>query len=424
MKKIVVAGNPAAHSRSPEIFYQMFKKTGSDAHYSRLCADTIEDIFFITEKYGISGVNITSPFKEEIIKCLKDTDIISKQTGSVNTVIAHNGHYYGFNTDVFGVEHSLVDNGIDVKKQKCIVVGGGGAARSAVYSLKDLGAEVFVSNRTDDKSLKISEEMECGFIRFSSLKDNLRDSFLAVFAVPELSFDIGDSLESTFVLDAGYRNKEPEYKCKRYINGLYWLSGQAVKSFGIFFDKKFDFSQFKITSEMKKESNNIAFIGMTGSGKTSYGRKTADHYGMRFIDTDEEIIKRTGMEISDIFNSHGEEYFRILEEKLISEAAETEGSVIAVGGGAMMSESNRRKISASSFCVLLDSDTDDICSGLSDVEVSRRPLLKGADLKTGLDKMFSQRRDDYFKVSDIIIRTRTKPFEQDLRKIIRELDVR
>ena len=424
MKKIAVAGNPVAHSRSPEIFYPMFKKTGSDAHYSRLSAGSIEDILGIAEKYGISGINITSPFKERIIKYLKDTDPISKQTGSVNTVIVRKGQYYGFNTDVFGVEHSLADNGIDVRNRKCVVIGGGGAARSAVCSLKDLGGNVFVSNRTDGKSLKISEEMECGFISFNSLTENLKNSFLAVTAVPELTLDIGDSLADTYVLDADYRSKYPKFECRRYINGLYWLAGQAVKSYGIFFDKKLELNRFCNLNDSLKERKNIAFIGMTGAGKTLFGQKTAEYYGMRFFDTDEATAKRSNMEITDIFKSKGEEYFRKLEEDAVSEVTEREDSVIAVGAGALASERNRRNISANCFCILLDADNDDICSGLSGEDIRKRPLLKGADLKIELDKMFCERRDNYFAVSDLIIKTRKSGIEEELKKILRELDVR
>ncbi|MBN2858217.1 MAG: hypothetical protein JXN63_07435 [Candidatus Delongbacteria bacterium] len=424
MKKIAVAGDPVAHSRSPEIFYQMFRKTGSDSVYTRISADSIEDIFSITEKYSISGINVTSPFKEGIIEYLKDTDLISKQTGSVNTVIAHNGHYYGFNTDVFGVEHSLVDNGIEIKDKKCVVIGGGGAARSAVYSLKDLGGNVFISNRTDRKALKISEEMKCGLINFSSLKENLKDTFLAVIAVPELTLDIGNSLENSFVLDANYRNMYTEYKCKRYINGLYWLFGQAVKSYGIFFDRKIEMSSLSILPEAKKKKKNIAFIGMTGAGKSFFGIKTAEHYGMEFIDTDHEVTKRSGMEITDIFRSQGEEYFRKLEEDIISESSEKENAVIAVGAGALKSGLNRKIISERCYCVLLDADVDDIRSGLNDEDVSKRPMLTNTDIESELNRMFYERRDDYFSVSDLIIGTRKKKTEDDLKKIIRELDVR
>ena len=423
MKKIAVAGNPVAHSRSPEIFCQMFEKTGSDAHYSRLGAGCAEDIFRIAEKYGISGINITSPFKESIVQYLKDTDPVSKRTGSVNTVITRNGNFYGFNTDVFGVEHALLDNGINAKDQKCIVIGGGGAARSAVYSLKDLGARVFISNRTDDKALKISQDMECTFIRYDSLTDNFKDTYLTVIAVPELSLDTGDSLENTFLLDAGYRKRDQEYKCKRYINGLYWLSGQAVKSFGIFFDKKFELSDFNISSVAERKKN-IGFTGMTGVGKTSFGRKVADHYRMEFIDTDEEITKRSGMKITDIFSSYGEGYFRKIEEEIVAEAASADNTVISFGAGALSSARNRKYISEKCFCVLLDADVDDICSGLNDDEIKKRPMIKGQDLKTVLNRLFSERRDDYFAVSDLIIRTRKNPEETDLKKIIRELDVR
>jgi shikimate kinase len=163
---------------------------------------------------------------------------------------------------------------------------------------------------------------------------------------------------------------------------------------------------------------------MTGAGKSLYGRKTAEHYGMKFTDTDEDIIKRTGMEITAIFRSEGEEYFRKIEEEVISDAVGYESSVISVGAGALKSDLNRKNLSENCFCVLLDAENEDIISGLTDQEIQKRPVLHGSDLKAALDRMFSERREDYFAVSDLIVRTRKKTIEEDLKKIIRELDVR
>jgi shikimate dehydrogenase len=425
MKNFAVIGNPVGHSRSPEIFNSLFRHFGMDCSYTAFSLESPADLAGIMVKYDLSGVNITSPFKEEIFKQLKNSDHISKTIQAVNVVLNRSGSLYGFNTDVHGVTRSLTDNRVDVKDRKCLIIGGGGAARAAVYAVNELHGLPFICNRTDVKAEKISSDLGCSHIRYDELKDNLRDTFLLILTVPELSIEIRDDIKHLILLNADYTNDDLRNYCHRYIGGCEWLVHQAVKTFEHFFDRNAD-PEF-IKKELKagrNERNNIAIIGPAGSGKTTYGKLAAGHFGMEFIDTDEEIEKRTGKNISDLFISDGEDFFRRLEADAITDACGKKNTVISVGAGAISSLENRESLKMNCFVVLLDIDTDLLLSRLSESEISKRPKLKGGSLKEELEKLFDSRKQDYISCADILVQVRSDDAEKESEKIIRELDVR
>lgn len=425
MKSFAVIGNPVAHSRSPEIFNSLFRHFGMDCSYTAISLESPAGLAGIMAKYDLSGVNITSPFKEEISRQLKNSDHVSKEIQAVNAVLKRNGSLYGFNTDVHGVTRSLTDNGVDVKDRKCLIVGGGGAARAAVYAVNELHGRPFVCNRTDVKAEKISSDLGCSHIRYDELKENLKDTFLLILTVPDLSIEIKDDIKHTILLNADYISDGLRNYCHRYIDGCEWLVHQAVKTFDHFFDRNADPEWIKkVLKAGRNERNNIAVIGPTGSGKTTYGRLIAGHYGMEFTDTDEEIEKRTGKNISDLFNSEGEDFFRRLEADAVTDACGKKNTVISVGAGAISSLENRESLKKSCFVVLLDIDHDLVLSRLSESEITKRPKLKGVDLKEELEKLFDSRKMNYISCADILVQIRTNDAEKESDKIIRELDVR
>lgn len=424
MKSFAVIGNPIAHSKSPDVFKYLFNKFGLDAKYGRISLNRASDIFNMADKFNISGFNVTSPFKEEIFKMLKDTDPISKKIGAVNLVICKNGSYYGFNTDVYGIQHSLIFNNVDIKGRKCIVLGAGGAAKSAVFALKDLGGDVSVCNRTDEKAERISEDFECGFINYKELNEHLGSSYLLVTAVSEISKDLIDNLSNTIVLNANYMNPSYTDSCRRFIDGYEWLIYQAIKSFEIFFDLKYDGKGIRnelLSSGIKK---NIALIGQTGSGKSTYAGKIAEHLSMEFYDTDKEIERKTGTKVADIFQTCGEEYFRKMEEDVLSDIATKENIIVSVGAGALSSVKNRESLYGNFFTVLLDTDTGTVLSRLDQTEISKRPMLKDINIKNAIETMFTDRKENYFSVADLIIKADQGSIEDIEEKIIKELDAR
>jgi 3-dehydroquinate dehydratase/shikimate dehydrogenase len=106
----------------------------------------------------ISGLSVTMPLKQEILKILEKTDPLSEKIGACNTLVrAQDGKLYGFNTDVAAVVRPL-EKRLKLKDAKILVMGAGGAARAAVFGLREKGAEVFILNRTPQAGQKLARE--------------------------------------------------------------------------------------------------------------------------------------------------------------------------------------------------------------------------------------------------------------------------
>jgi 3-dehydroquinate dehydratase/shikimate dehydrogenase len=118
----------------------------------------------------IHGLSITMPYKEAILKYLDNTDAVTEKIGACNTLIrAQDGKLYGFNTDVAGVIRPL-EQRITIQGAKVLVLGAGGAARAAVFGLKERGAEVFVMNRTASAGKRLAKQARAKFVGRNDLK--------------------------------------------------------------------------------------------------------------------------------------------------------------------------------------------------------------------------------------------------------------
>lgn len=125
---------------------------------------------------------------------------------------------------------------------------------------------------------------------------------------------------------------------------------------------------------------NIVLIGMMGSGKTTVGRLVADALGRPFVDTDDVVEAEVGKSISQIFDDHGERWFRAAEAEAVRGAAALRGQVIAVGGGAVLDPGNVTHLNGNGDIVWLDAPVDVLVANLSATEDRRgRPLLAGQD---------------------------------------------
>ncbi len=122
--------------------------------------------------------------------------------------------------------------------------------------------------------------------------------------------------------------------------------------------------------------HNIVVTGFMGTGKSTIGKLLAGKLGRPFMDTDEEIVKRVGMSIPEIFQRDGEARFRHIERRMCRFIAAQNGYVISTGGGMLVDESNREVMLASGFVVCLNASTDTISERLR-ADKDDRPLLKG-----------------------------------------------
>lgn len=106
------------------------------------------------------------------------------------------------------------------------------------------------------------------------------------------------------------------------------------------------------------KDRNLYLTGMMGSGKTTVGRILSRWLGVQFIDIDEELERRTGQSVAQIFEEKGEAYFRKLEKNVLKEIASTSGHVVATGGGALLDPENREVLNRSGFLIYLHADLD------------------------------------------------------------------
>ena len=165
-----VAGDPVAHSLSPVIMNAALRRENVNGVYLALHAKTLKDLLGCVRDIPIHGLSITMPYKEAVLKHLDNTDSHTTKIGACNTVVrAQDGKLYGFNTDAAGVVRPL-EQRITLEKAKILVLGAGGAARAAVFGLKERGAEVYILNRTAGPAQKLAHQARARIAKRADLK--------------------------------------------------------------------------------------------------------------------------------------------------------------------------------------------------------------------------------------------------------------
>jgi 3-dehydroquinate dehydratase/shikimate dehydrogenase len=165
-----VAGDPVTHSLSPAIMNAALRRETVNGVYLALHAQTLKDLLACIRDIPIHGLSITMPYKEAILRHLDNTDSHTTKIGACNTVVrAQDGKLYGFNTDTAGVVRPL-EQRITIPEAKILVLGAGGAARAAVYGLKERGAEIYILNRTLAQARKLAHSVRARTIKRPDLK--------------------------------------------------------------------------------------------------------------------------------------------------------------------------------------------------------------------------------------------------------------
>ena len=164
---------------------------------------------------------------------------------------------------------------------------------------------------------------------------------------------------------------------------------------------------------------NLVLCGFMGTGKTTIGKALAKMHSLPFVDIDEEIEKRRGMKIVDIFSRMGEGHFRDLEEEMIREFSKEEGKIIAVGGGALQRESNLLALRENGFLLCLLATPKVILRRLRYDDT--RPLLKGEDKLQRIESLLRKRFPNYLK-ADAFLDTSYMPVRDCVKYAGRLLD--
>ncbi|MGB6607755.1 MAG: shikimate kinase, partial [Atribacterota bacterium] len=138
---------------------------------------------------------------------------------------------------------------------------------------------------------------------------------------------------------------------------------------------------------------NIIITGFMGSGKSIVAEELAQKLGMDFIDMDQIIEEDQGMSISDIFTRYGENYFRAQENKLVKELSQKENTVIATGGGTLLSSDNARTLGQRGQIICLYADSQTIYNRVN--KKNNRPLLKGENVLSEINRLLKERKKAY-----------------------------
>lgn len=161
---------------------------------------------------------------------------------------------------------------------------------------------------------------------------------------------------------------------------------------------------------------NIALTGMMGCGKSTVAKELKRILPeLDYIELDFEIEKREGKTINEIFSDKGEEYFRIIETKLLEEITNRDNQIISLGGGAFLTAQNRKILSSNSISIYLETSADTIYKRIKDD--TSRPLLKTEDVKAKITELLKKREQNY-KLADFIVSTENKTPEIIAKEIL------
>ena len=158
-RKFGLIGKNIDYSFSKKYFSEKFKKENLDCTYLNFDIENISLIESILQKNGISGYNVTIPYKQEIIKFLDEIDEVAKAIGAVNTIKKIDNKNIGFNTDCIGFEKSLIPLIENKKPDSALILGGGGASKAVKHVLKKIKINYSTVSRKEGKSEFIYENL-------------------------------------------------------------------------------------------------------------------------------------------------------------------------------------------------------------------------------------------------------------------------
>ncbi|MGE4558928.1 MAG: shikimate dehydrogenase [Desulfobulbus sp.] len=182
-----IIGRPVTHSMSPAMHNAAFAELGINGVYIPLQPDNLEQGFYGLKTLGFIGVSVTVPFKVEIMHYLDGIDPVAQKIGAVNTLLFDRGNpdqvlCKGYNTDWLGSNQALAEH-LALEKSTVLIIGAGGAARAVGFGLKEAGAEVVITNRTESKGRDLATQLGCSFVPASDVAKVRADALVNTTSV-------------------------------------------------------------------------------------------------------------------------------------------------------------------------------------------------------------------------------------------------
>lgn len=400
-------GEKLGHSYSREIHENI-----ADYKYELVELSRAQLPAFLQAK-DFRAINVTIPYKQDVIPYLDYIDESAKRIGAVNTIVNRDGRLFGYNTDFSGMRAQLAHMGVSLQGENVLILGAGGTAKTAHAVAESLHAAsivtlprcaqgyneaaknypdtTFILNATPVGMFPKCEDVPVDI----SVFPNLKGIFDAIY----------NPLRTNLVLSGRARGLPSE-------GGLYMLSAQAVFASGLFRGTEISRETTDSAYEaVKRDKMNIVLIGMPSAGKSTVGKILSELTGKPFVDTDERIVQQAGMSIPEIFAAQGEQAFREIEAQAIASISDRSGLVIATGGGAVLRAENVRRLQRNGMLVFLDRAPQELIS------TPDRPLSKDKD---AVMQLYNARYALYKAAADVLVESLDTP-EKTANSVLRSL---
>jgi len=383
MSNFYLIGEHLSHSFSPQIHAML---GNPDYTLKELAPDEVGEFV----KHGdYVGMNVTIPYKQVVIPFLDALTPSAEKLGAVNTVTRRaDGTLLGDNTDYFGFSYALSSAGIPLAGKKVLILGSGGASKTAVAVARDAGAaKVVIVSRS-------------GEVNYQNVYDLHGDAEVIINCTPVGMYpksgtspvDLTQFPHLCGVADMIYNPARTAFLAQAEqlgipcTNGLSMLVAQAAAGHERFTGAPVDTAQIeRIVRSFAAESANIVLIGMPGCGKSTIGARLATLTGKNFVDTDALIEQKAGKSIPEIFADDGEDTFRAIEHQVICEVGAAHGQIIATGGGIVTRPENRYPLEQNGTIVWLQRPLEQLptdgrplsqSGALADMYRIREPLYR------------------------------------------------
>tara|TARA_B100001057_G_C22809596_1_gene934881 strand:- start:813 stop:1607 length:795 start_codon:yes stop_codon:yes gene_type:complete len=218
MKKYLVIGNPISHSLSPQVHNFWMKNNNINGYYEKkkLRSNELKDLIFKVKNKEIDGINVTVPFKKEVIKSLDQLSNEANKTQSVNTIFLKNNKLFGHNTDIEGFKLAIKESKFHAANKKILILGAGGVVPSIIFALNDINvSKIFISNRTREKAenlQKIFNNLEiCSWGTIPDFDIVINATSLGLNSDDEIKLDFSNVGKNKLFFDVIYNPKETKF---------------------------------------------------------------------------------------------------------------------------------------------------------------------------------------------------------------------